>query len=49
VTVTMWISFVGDDVEGVSQGSCDGSLYISQVSRYCGLKMVVRHKIYVGK
>jgi hypothetical protein len=49
VIVTMWLSFGGDDVEGVAQGHCDGSLDINQISRYCGLKIVVERKISVGK
>jgi hypothetical protein len=37
------------DVGRLMEGDCDGSLDINQISRYCGLKMVVRHRIFVGK
>ena len=36
MTVIMGLFFGGDDVEGVSQGGCDGSLNINQISIYCG-------------
>jgi hypothetical protein len=49
MTVTVWLSSGGEEVGGVTQGGCDGSLDINQISRYCGLKMVVEHKIFVGK
>jgi hypothetical protein len=31
------------------QGGCNGLLDINQISRYCGLKMVVECKISMGK
>jgi hypothetical protein len=43
------IVFGDEGVGGVMQGDCDGSLDINQISRYCGLKMVVGRKISVGK
>jgi hypothetical protein len=49
VIVTVWLSSGGEEVGGVMQGGCDGSLDINQISRYCGLKMVVGRKISVGK
>jgi hypothetical protein len=49
VTVTMGLFFGGGDGEGVSQGGCDGSLDINQISRYCGLKMVGGRRISMGK
>jgi hypothetical protein len=49
VTVTVSLSPGGKEVEGLRQGDCDGSLDINQISRYCGLKMVVGRKISVGK
>jgi hypothetical protein len=48
VTVTVWLSS-GEEVGGMTQGGHEGSLDINQISRYCGLKMVVGHKISVGK
>ena len=48
VTVTMWLSASEEEGE-MTQGGCVGSLDINQISRYCGLKIVVGHKIYVGK
>jgi hypothetical protein len=49
VMVTVRSFSGGDDGERVSQGGCDGSLDINQISRYCGLKMVVGHRIFIGK
>jgi hypothetical protein len=49
VTVTVWLSSGGKEVGGVMQGDCDGSLDINQISRYCGLKMVVGRRISMGK
>jgi hypothetical protein len=49
VMVTVGLFSGGDDVKGVFQGGCDGSLDINQISRYCGLKMVVSCRISVGK
>jgi hypothetical protein len=48
MTVTMWLSS-SEEVGGMTQGGYEGSLDINQISRYCGLKMVVRHKISAGK
>jgi hypothetical protein len=39
----------GEKVWGLTQGGCVGSLDINQISRYCGLKMVVRRNISMGK
>jgi hypothetical protein len=47
--VTLGLFSSGDDVEGVSQGGCDGLLDINQISRYGWLKMVVERRISVGK
>jgi hypothetical protein len=49
VTVIVGLFFGSGDGEGVSQGGCDGSLDINQILRYCGLKMVGGHRIFVGK
>jgi hypothetical protein len=49
VMFTVGLFYGGDDVEGVSQGGCNGSLNIIQISRYCGLKMIVGHRIFMGK
>jgi hypothetical protein len=48
VTITMLLCS-GEEVGGTTQGGCAGLLDISQISRYCGLKMVVGCNIYVGK
>ena len=49
MTVTMSLSPGGKEVEGLRKGDCDGSLDINQISRYCGLKMVVGRRMFMGK
>jgi hypothetical protein len=49
VTVTAWFSSGGEEVGRVVQGGCDGLLNMNQISRYCGLNMVVGHRISMGK
>jgi hypothetical protein len=49
VTITVALSPSNKYVGGLMEGDCDGSLDINQISRYCGLKMVVRHNIFMGK
>jgi hypothetical protein len=49
VTITAWFSSGGEEVGRVTQWGCDGSLDMNQISRYCGLKMVVEHRISGGK
>ena len=49
VTGNLWVSSGGEELGGVTQRGCDGSLYINQISRYCGLKMVVGHNISMVK
>jgi hypothetical protein len=49
VTITMALSPSDKDVGGLMEGDCDGSLDINQISRYCGLKMVVGHRMFMGK
>jgi hypothetical protein len=49
VMVTIGLFSSGDYVEGVSQGGCNDFIDINQISRYCGLKMVARIRISMGK
>jgi hypothetical protein len=49
VTITAWLSSGGEEVGRVMQGGCDGLLDMNQISRYCGLKIMVGCKIFVGK
>jgi hypothetical protein len=48
VIVTVCLTF-GDEVGEMTKEGCEGSLGINQISRYCGLKMVVGRKISMGK
>jgi hypothetical protein len=48
VIVTMCLSS-SEEVGGMTQGGYEGSLDINQISRYYGLKMVIGHKIFMGK
>jgi hypothetical protein len=49
VTVIVSLSSIDKEVWGLMQGDCDGLLDINQISRYCGLKTIVRRKISIGK
>jgi hypothetical protein len=49
VTVTVALSPSDKDVGGLMEGNCDGSLDMNQISIYYGLKMVVGHRMFVGK
>jgi hypothetical protein len=37
VTVIMWLSSSGEDIEGVPKIWCDGLLDINEMSKHCGL------------
>ena len=49
MTDTMVLSPSDKDVGGLMEGDFDGLLDINQISRYCGLKMVVGRRIFMGK
>ena len=49
VTGMVALSPFDKDVGGLMEGDCDGSLDINQISRYCGLKMVVGRRMFVEK
>jgi hypothetical protein len=48
VTITVFL-YSGEEVGEMMQGGCTSLFDINQISRYCELKMVVGHKIFVGK